>query len=60
MNFLSLFRKGMEDIISPKYCTPRTQYLQKRRQLFQIGGRGSENSKFTWPSMIAKWCENLI
>jgi tripartite motif-containing protein 71 len=34
---------------STRYSTPRTQYLQKRRQIMQIGGRGSESGKFTWP-----------
>lgn len=41
---------GMEDTTSNnKFSTPRTQYLQKRRQILQIGGRGSESGKFTWP-----------
>lgn len=39
---------GMEDT-NTKLSTPRTQYLQKRRQILQIGGRGSESGKFTWP-----------
>lgn len=39
---------GMEDT-NTKFSTPRTQYLQKRRQILQIGGRGSESGKFTWP-----------
>lgn len=39
---------GMEDT-NIKLGTPRTQYLQKRRQILQIGGRGSESGKFTWP-----------
>ncbi|KAL7041516.1 hypothetical protein ACKWTF_000804 [Chironomus riparius] len=44
-----------------KYCTPRTQYLQKRRQILQIGGRGSEPGKFTWPRGIsANGPENII
>lgn len=37
---------GTEDT-NTKYSTPRTQYLQKRRQIMQIGGRGSEQGKFT-------------
>lgn len=44
-----------------KYCTPRTMYLQKRRQILQIGGRGSEPGKFTWPRGIsANGPENII
>ncbi|XP_070492679.1 RING finger protein nhl-1 isoform X2 [Chironomus tepperi] len=44
-----------------KYCTPRTQYLQKRRQILQIGGRGSEPGKFTWPRGIsANGPDNII
>lgn len=31
----------------------RTNYLQKRRQLYQLGGRGSEPGSFTWPRGIA-------
>lgn len=49
---------GMED--STKFSTPRTQYLQKRRQVLQIGGRGSENGKFTWPRGISVGPDNLI
>lgn len=33
--------------------SPRTNYLQKRRQLYQLGGRGSEPGCFTWPRGIA-------
>ncbi len=40
--------------------SPRTQYLQKRRQLFQIGGRGSEQGTFTWPRGIAVGPDNSI
>lgn len=40
--------------------SPRTQYLQKRRQLFQIGGRGSEPGSFTWPRGIAVGPDNSI
>lgn len=51
---------GMEDTNTSRYCTPRTQYLQKRRQIMQIGGRGSEASKFTWPRGICCGPENVI
>ncbi|XP_052862640.1 RING finger protein nhl-1 isoform X2 [Anopheles cruzii] len=40
--------------------SPRTQYLQKRRQLFQIGGRGSEPGSFTWPRGIAVGPDNVV
>ncbi|GAB0088489.1 hypothetical protein DMENIID0001_029270 [Sergentomyia squamirostris] len=40
--------------------SPRTQYLQKRRQLFQLGGRGSEPGSFTWPRGIAVSPDNNI
>uniref|UniRef100_A0A1L8DSH5 Putative ring finger protein nhl-1 isoform x2 n=1 Tax=Nyssomyia neivai TaxID=330878 RepID=A0A1L8DSH5_9DIPT len=40
--------------------SPRTQYLQKRRQLFQLGGRGSEPGCFTWPRGIAVSPDNNI
>lgn len=40
--------------------SPRTQYLQKRRQLFQVGGRGSEPGSFTWPRGIAVGPDNCI
>ncbi|XP_065092219.1 RING finger protein nhl-1 [Ochlerotatus camptorhynchus] len=40
--------------------SPRTQYLQKRRQLFQIGGRGSEPGSFTWPRGISVGPDNSI
>lgn len=40
--------------------SPRTQYLQKRRQLFQLGGRGSEPGSFTWPRGIAVGPDNSI
>lgn len=40
--------------------SPRTQYLQKRRQLFQLGGRGSEPGSFTWPRGIAVAPDNSI
>jgi len=40
--------------------SPRTQYLQKRRQLFQLGGRGSEPGCFTWPRGIAVAPDNSI
>lgn len=49
---------GTEDT-NTKYCTPRTQYLQKRRQILQIGGRGSEQGKFTWPRGISV-SDNII
>lgn len=38
----------------------RSQYLQKRRQLFQIGGRGSEPGYFTWPRGVAVGPDNSI
>lgn len=50
---------GMEDT-NTKFSTPRTQYLQKRRQILQIGGRGSESGKFTWPRGISVGPDNLI
>lgn len=50
---------GMEDT-NTKFSTPRTQYLQKRRQIMQIGGRGSESGKFTWPRGISVGPDNLI
>lgn len=40
--------------------SPRAHYLQKRRQLFQIGGRGAEPGSFTWPRGIAVGAENSI
>lgn len=40
--------------------SPRAQYLQKRRQLFQLGGRGSEPGCFTWPRGIAVGPDNSI
>jgi tripartite motif-containing protein 71 len=50
---------GMEDT-NTKFSTPRTQYLQKRRQILQIGGRGSESGKFTWPRGISVGPDNLM
>lgn len=50
---------GMEDT-NTKFSTPRTQYLQKRRQILQIGGRGSESGKFTWPRGCSVGPDNLI
>ncbi|XP_044734626.1 RING finger protein nhl-1 [Chrysoperla carnea] len=40
--------------------SPRSQYLQKRRQLFKIGSRGSEPGYFTWPRGIAVGPDNSI
>lgn len=40
--------------------SPRAHYLQKRRQLFQIGGRGAEPGSFTWPRGIAVGADNAI
>lgn len=40
--------------------SPKAQYLQKRRQLFQLGGRGSEPGCFTWPRGIAVGPDNSI
>ncbi|XP_075237068.1 tripartite motif containing protein thin isoform X2 [Lycorma delicatula] len=40
--------------------SPRSQYLQKRRQLFKIGSRGSEPGCFTWPRGIAVGPDNSI
>ncbi|XP_034242054.1 RING finger protein nhl-1 isoform X2 [Thrips palmi] len=40
--------------------SPRSQYLQKRRQLFQIGSRGSEPGAFTWPRGIAVGPDNTF
>ncbi|XP_065341578.1 RING finger protein nhl-1 isoform X1 [Cloeon dipterum] len=39
---------------------PRNQYLQKRRQQFKIGSRGSEPGCFTWPRGIAVGPDNTI
>ncbi|XP_069677939.1 RING finger protein nhl-1 isoform X5 [Periplaneta americana] len=39
---------------------PRSQYLQKRRQQFKIGSRGSEPGCFTWPRGIAVGPDNSI
>lgn len=50
----------MEDTNTKFGSTPRTQYLQKRRQILQIGGRGSESGKFTWPRGISVGPDNLI
>uniref|UniRef100_A0A1B6E225 RING-type domain-containing protein n=1 Tax=Clastoptera arizonana TaxID=38151 RepID=A0A1B6E225_9HEMI len=38
----------------------RQQYLQKRRQLFKIGSRGSEPGCFTWPRGVAVGPDNSI
>lgn len=53
-------KNGLSSPTSPTVGTgvgtsPRTQYLQKRRQLFQIGGRGSEQGTFTWPRGNSKY-----
>jgi len=40
--------------------SPRSQYLQKRRQQFKIGSRGSEPGCFTWPRGIAVGPDNSI
>lgn len=40
--------------------TVRNQYLQKRRQLFKVGSRGSEPGCFTWPRGIAVGSDNAI
>nr|CAD7415139.1 unnamed protein product [Timema poppensis] len=40
--------------------SPRSQYLQKRRQQFKIGSRGSEPGCFTWPRGIAVGPDNLV
>lgn len=50
---------GTEDT-NTRYCSPRAQYLQKRRQIMQIGGRGSEAGKFTWPRGISVGPDNVI
>ncbi|XP_045475158.1 RING finger protein nhl-1 [Harmonia axyridis] len=39
---------------------PRSQYLQKCQQLFQIGSRGSEAGCFTWPRGVAVGPDNTI
>lgn len=49
---------GMQGVAAG--ISPRTQYLQKRRQLFQLGGRGSEPGCFTWPRGIAVGPDNSI
>ncbi|KAG5890632.1 hypothetical protein JTB14_020336 [Gonioctena quinquepunctata] len=40
--------------------SPRSQYLQKCQQLFQIGSRGSEAGCFTWPRGVAVGPDNSI
>ncbi|KAJ8913837.1 hypothetical protein NQ315_003746 [Exocentrus adspersus] len=40
--------------------SPRSQYLQKCQQLFEIGGRGSEAGCFTWPRGVAVGPDNSI
>ncbi|XP_057656091.1 RING finger protein nhl-1 isoform X1 [Diorhabda carinulata] len=40
--------------------TPKSQYLQKCEQLFQIGSRGSEAGCFTWPRGVAVGPDNTI
>ncbi|KAL5289724.1 nhl-1 family protein [Megaselia abdita] len=40
--------------------SPKTLYLRKRQQLFQLGGRGSEPGSFTWPRGIAVGPDNCI
>ncbi|XP_074026267.1 tripartite motif containing protein thin [Leptinotarsa decemlineata] len=40
--------------------SPRSQYLQKCQQLFQIGSRGSEAGCFTWPRGVAVGPDNTI
>lgn len=40
--------------------SPRTRYLQKCHQLFEIGSRGSEPGLFTWPRGVAVGPDNTI
>ncbi|KAI4468896.1 e3 ubiquitin-protein ligase nhlrc1-related [Holotrichia oblita] len=40
--------------------SPRSQYIQKSRQLFTIGSRGSEPGLFTWPRGVAVGPDNTI
>lgn len=40
--------------------SPRTRYLQKCHQLFEIGSRGSEPGLFTWPRGVAVGPDNSI
>ncbi|CAH1153845.1 unnamed protein product [Phaedon cochleariae] len=40
--------------------SPRSHYLQKCQQLFQIGSRGSEAGCFTWPRGVAVGPDNSI
>ncbi|CAG9760458.1 unnamed protein product [Ceutorhynchus assimilis] len=40
--------------------SPRSKYLQKCQQLFQIGSRGSEAGCFTWPRGVAVGPDNSI
>lgn len=54
------FQLIIEFSASRNSISPRTQYLQKRRQLFQLGGRGSEPGCFTWPRGIAVGPDNSI
>lgn len=52
--------QALAGIVGPAGTSPRAHYLQKRRQLFQIGGRGSEPGSFTWPRGIAVGPDNTI
>ncbi|KAJ8971386.1 hypothetical protein NQ317_006954 [Molorchus minor] len=40
--------------------SPRSQYLKKCQQLFEIGSRGSEPGSFTWPRGVAVGPDNSI
>jgi hypothetical protein len=57
---LQVLEDATEDTTTNKFSTPRTQYLQKRKQILQIGGRGSESGKFTWPRGISVGPDNVI
>ncbi|CAH0555388.1 unnamed protein product [Brassicogethes aeneus] len=40
--------------------SPKSQYLQKAQQLFELGSRGSEAGCFTWPRGVAVGPDNSI
>lgn len=57
---LQAVRDDATEDTNTKFSTPRTQYLQKRKQILQIGGRGSEPCKFTWPRGVSVGPDNVI
>lgn len=58
-SYLSKYILNYDSILCPGMSL-RANYQQKRRQLFQIGGRGSEPGLFTWPRGIAVGPDNSI